>query len=72
MHFSWYPVAVGLADYTENALIIRMLSVYPELSTGLVTTASTATVVKSVLTTTVLLALVVMLARLAQKRFSAS
>jgi len=45
----YLPVLAGLFDYTENILIIMMLKTYPDLGSGLVTAASLATIIKSVL-----------------------
>ena len=45
----YLPILAGLFDYTENVLIIIMLKAYPDLSSGLVTAASLATIIKSVL-----------------------
>jgi len=45
----YIPILAGLFDYTENVFIIMMLNNYPNLSSGLVTAASLATIIKSVL-----------------------
>lgn len=45
------PVAAGVFDYLENICIIYMLNSYPEVIEWIVVTASTFTVLKSVLTT---------------------
>ena len=45
----YLPIIAGLFDYAENVFIIMMLKAYPELGSGLVTAASLATTIKSVL-----------------------
>jgi len=45
------PLVAGLFDYAENVGIVLMLTRYPEVSEGLVQTASFFTVVKSACTT---------------------
>jgi hypothetical protein len=45
----YIPILAGLFDYVENILIIMMLNAYPDLSSGLVTAASLATISKSIL-----------------------
>ena len=45
----YIPIFAGLFDYTENVLIIMMLKAYPNLGSGLVTAASLATIIKSIL-----------------------
>lgn len=69
--FAWLPVCAGLADYTENGFIAGMIFAYPSVTEGLVTAASTATVVKTVLTTMTMIALIFMVIRIAGKRFTA-
>lgn len=49
-HLALLPLLAGLADYTENVLIIRMITGFPDISPGLVSAASAATVLKSILT----------------------
>ena len=51
------PIAylAALADYIENILIVGMLNSWPELSTTVVSSASLATMVKSGLTTVVIM-----------------
>ncbi len=50
MYYTLYlPIVAGLFDYAENILIIMMLKAYPDLGSGLVSAASLATVIKSVL-----------------------
>jgi hypothetical protein len=41
----------GLFDYLENIFIIRMITSFPDISTGLVQVASTFTLLKSIFTT---------------------
>lgn len=45
----YLPILAGLFDYIENVLIIMMLKAYPDLGSGLVTAASFATIIKSIL-----------------------
>lgn len=45
----YIPLLAGLFDYAENVLIIMMLKAYPNLDSTLVTAASLATTIKSVL-----------------------
>lgn len=51
----WYlamlPALGGLFDYAENILIIRMLSSFPDVTDGVVFTASAFTVLKSAFST---------------------
>ena len=55
------PVAAGIADYTENALVGRMLSLpVSEVTDGLITQASLVTMLKSVLYATSMVLLVVL------------
>lgn len=66
--FAWLAVFAGLADYAENAFIVDMLLTYSDLTEGLVTTASMATLIKSGLTTITMIALAVMVLKLAASR----
>jgi len=43
------PIIAGLFDYAENVLIVMILNAYPDPGSGLVTAASFATLVKSIL-----------------------
>jgi hypothetical protein len=45
----YFPILAGLFDYAENVFIIMMLKAYPDLSSGLVSAASFATLMKSIL-----------------------
>ena len=45
----YIPILAGLFDYAENIFIIMMLRAYPDIGSGLVTAASVATIIKSVL-----------------------
>jgi len=45
----YIPILAGLFDYTENVLIIMMLKAYPDLGSDLVTVASLASIIKSIL-----------------------
>ena len=51
----WYlamlPALGGLFDYAENILIIRMITTFPEVTKGLVTAASSFTLLKSAFST---------------------
>ena len=66
--FAWLAVFAGLADYAENAFIVRMLFAYPNLTESLVTTASTATLIKSGFTTITMISLVVMVLKIVASR----
>lgn len=68
---AWLPVYAGLADYVENGFIARMIFAYPSVTETMVATASTATILKSVLTTMTMIALVAMVLRLVTKRLTA-
>lgn len=59
---AFLPILVGLADYLENLLIVRMITTYPDLSESLVTMASSASIAKSSLTTFYFVAFLTMLA----------
>lgn len=69
--FSRVAIAAGLADYVENAFIIVMLTSYPHITSGVVSAASVATVIKTALTTVTLTALTVMLVRFAWDHIAA-
>jgi hypothetical protein len=58
----WIIIAVGagLADYGENVFIMIMLISFPEISDGLVTTASILTILKSGLTTIFFVTLIIL------------
>ena len=45
----YIPILAGLFDYAENVLIIMLLKTYPDLGSGLVSAASIATIIKSIL-----------------------
>ena len=45
----YIPILAGLFDYAENVLIIMLLKTYPDLGSGLVSAASLATIIKSIL-----------------------
>ena len=45
------PALGGVFDYLENIFIIRMITYFPDLSTGLVQVASIFTLLKSIFTT---------------------
>ncbi len=45
----YLPIFAGLFDYLENVFIILMVKTYPDLSAGLVSAASFATIAKSIL-----------------------
>lgn len=72
----YLPIFAGLFDYLENVFIILMLKTYPDLSAGLVSAASFATIVKSVLSsiffTLLLLSIVQTLWRSVFKRADAT
>lgn len=67
---AWLPVLAGLADYAENGLVTFMLIRFPEISAGLVTTASAMTMAKSATTTVYFCALAVLLVVLAARWFT--
>ena len=50
-YLTFIPALGGLFDYLENIFIIRMITSFPDLSTGLVQVASTFTLLKSIFTT---------------------
>jgi len=50
-YLAFIPALGGLFDYLENIFIIRMITSFPDLSTGLVQVASTFTLLKSIFTT---------------------
>lgn len=52
------PALGGFFDYVENILIIRMITAFPDLSRGLVTAASCATLLKSAFSTASFLLLI--------------
>ena len=56
---AFVPLFAGLFDYLENASIVAMLYAFPDVSENLVTSASSFTIAKSVLTTLFFLALLV-------------
>jgi len=45
----YIPILAGLFDYAENVFIIMMLKAYPDIDSSLVTAASSATIMKSIL-----------------------
>jgi hypothetical protein len=50
-YLAFIPALGGMFDYLENIFIIRMITYFPDLSTGLVQVASTFTLLKSIFTT---------------------
>jgi len=62
-HCAKLPIAVGVADYMENAGIVAMLLTASHLSPTLVAITSAVTILKSVLTAITLVALTGMLGR---------
>lgn len=52
---SWFSIAAAIADYLENAGICLMILSWPEISANTVLAASAASIVKSGLTTTAVL-----------------
>ena len=73
IHYVLYlPIFAGLFDYLENVFVVLMLKTFPDLSAGLVSAASFATVAKSILSsvffTLLLLSIVQTLWRAAFKR----
>ncbi len=59
--FAFVPVFAGIFDYLENATVAAMLNGFPDISEGLVTTASSFTIAKSGLTTLFFVGLIVAL-----------
>jgi hypothetical protein len=52
---TWFSIAAAIADYLENAGICLMILSWPEISSNTVLAASVASIVKSGLTTTAVL-----------------
>lgn len=52
---TWFSIAAAIADYLENAGICFMILSWPEISANTVLAASVASIVKSGLTTTAVL-----------------
>ncbi|WP_270725739.1 hypothetical protein [Shimia sp. Alg240-R146] len=65
---TWFAVAAAIADYLENAGICLMILSWPEISANTVLGASAASIVKSGLTTTVVLMVVLGVCSWAFKR----
>ena len=58
-YFCFVPIAAGLFDYLENTFILRMLTVYPDVTEPHVSVASIMTIFKSAFTTVFFLLLIV-------------
>jgi hypothetical protein len=58
--FTTVAVLAGLADYGENIAVATMLVSFPDISLGLVTTASLLTIIKSGFTTIFFIALTIL------------
>ena len=58
-YFCFVPMAAGLFDYLENIFIIHLLTSYPNISGISVSLASAMTIIKSGLTTTFFVLLIV-------------
>ena len=58
-YFIFVPMAAGLFDYLENIFIIHLLTSYPNISGISVSLASAMTIIKSGLTTTFFVLLIV-------------
>lgn len=66
------PALGGLFDYIENILIIRMITIFPDLSKGWVAAASFATLLKSAFSTVSFLLLILGFILLLKRRPDAS
>ena len=58
-YFCYIPVAAGLFDYFENIFIVNILTSYPNVSEASVSFASVMTIVKSVLTASFFVLLII-------------
>ena len=58
LYLAMLPVLGGLFDYVENILIIQMITTFPDVTKGLVSTASSATLLKSAFSTASFLLLI--------------
>lgn len=58
LYVAMLPVLGGLFDYVENILIIRMITSFPDVTEGLVSAASSATLLKSAFSTASFLLLI--------------
>lgn len=65
----WLPVAGGVMDYAENAVLIRQLLVYPEVSAAWVAAGSLASRIKSVAVVLSLLSVLLLLGVMVANRF---
>ena len=66
---AFIPILAGFFDYLENAGIAAMLTTFPEIPETLVTSASSFTIAKSVLTTLFFVTLITALLFLATRYF---
>ena len=58
-YFCYIPVAAGIFDYFENIFIVNILTSYPNVSEASVSFASVMTIVKSVLTASFFVLLII-------------
>lgn len=72
LYLAIIPALAGLFDYIENILIIRMITAFPDVSKGLVSTASSATLLKSAFSTASFLILILGFTFLLKRRPMAS
>lgn len=68
LYLAILPALGGLFDYVENILIIRMITTFPDVTEGLVSVASGATLLKSAFSTASFLVLFLGFALLLKKR----
>lgn len=68
---AWLPVLAGFADYAENGFVVAMLTRFPDLSSGLVTTASVLTMTKSAITILYFVTLTILLVAVGIYKFKA-
>ena len=68
LYLAILPALGGLFDYVENILIIRMITTFPDVTEGLVSAASSATLLKSAFSTVSFLLLILGFAFLLKSR----